>query len=112
MSALGYIEMSAFGPRKLSGRRLSGAGGCDGCNVWTDTGLREALGMSRHSTGQGDGQETDACTLLVYVDDATSRLMMLHFTQTESTFTLGPLNRRLVGTTALASAFDKALSCY
>ncbi|KUZ68660.1 integrase [Burkholderia ubonensis] len=26
------------------------------------------------------------CTLLVYVDDATSRLMMLHFTQTESTF--------------------------
>lgn len=27
-----------------------------------------------------------ACTLLVYVDDATSRLMMLHFTQTESTF--------------------------
>lgn len=24
------------------------------------------------------------CTLLVYVDDATSRLMMLHFTQTES----------------------------
>ena len=27
-----------------------------------------------------------ACTLLVYVDDATSRLMTLHFTQTESTF--------------------------
>ncbi|WP_233863292.1 ISNCY family transposase [Paraburkholderia adhaesiva] len=27
-----------------------------------------------------------ACTLLVYVDDATSRLMHLHFTQTESTF--------------------------
>ncbi|QBR03997.1 ISNCY family transposase [Paraburkholderia pallida] len=27
-----------------------------------------------------------ACTLLVYVDDATSRLMELHFTQTESTF--------------------------
>jgi hypothetical protein len=27
-----------------------------------------------------------ACTLLVYVDDATSRLMQLHFTQTESTF--------------------------
>ncbi|AOI68539.1 integrase [Burkholderia ubonensis] len=26
------------------------------------------------------------CTLLVYVDDATSRLMHLHFTQTESTF--------------------------
>jgi transposase len=27
-----------------------------------------------------------ACTLLVYVDDATSRLMWLHFTATESTF--------------------------
>ncbi|SAL88421.1 integrase catalytic subunit [Caballeronia arvi] len=26
------------------------------------------------------------CTLLVYVDDATSRLMLLHFTATESTF--------------------------
>ncbi|MDR5755105.1 MULTISPECIES: ISNCY family transposase [unclassified Caballeronia] len=27
-----------------------------------------------------------ACTLLVYVDDATSRIMQLHFTATESTF--------------------------
>jgi hypothetical protein len=27
-----------------------------------------------------------ACTLLVYVDDATSRLMTLHFTASESTF--------------------------
>jgi transposase len=27
-----------------------------------------------------------ACTLLVYVDDATSRIMALHFTATESTF--------------------------
>nr|WP_273994484.1 ISNCY family transposase [Burkholderia thailandensis] len=31
-------------------------------------------------------ERAPACTLLVYVDDATSRLMMLHFTQTESTF--------------------------
>jgi len=31
-------------------------------------------------------ERTPACTLLVYVDDATIRLMMLHFTQTESTF--------------------------
>ena len=28
-------------------------------------------------------ERTPACTLLVYVDDATSRLMMLHFTQTD-----------------------------
>jgi len=27
-----------------------------------------------------------SCTLLVFIDDATSRLMTLHFTQTESTF--------------------------
>jgi len=26
------MEMSAFVPRKLSGRRVSGAGGCDGCD--------------------------------------------------------------------------------
>ncbi|HDR9091796.1 ISNCY family transposase [Burkholderia vietnamiensis] len=31
-------------------------------------------------------ERAPACTLLVYVDDATSRRMMLHFTQTESTF--------------------------
>jgi transposase len=31
-------------------------------------------------------ERAPACTLLVYVDDATSRLMMLHFTPTESTF--------------------------
>ncbi|RQS76992.1 ISNCY family transposase [Burkholderia sp. Bp8963] len=31
-------------------------------------------------------ERAPACTLLVYVDDATSRLMTLHFTQTESTF--------------------------
>ncbi|AIO43697.1 ISNCY family transposase [Burkholderia cenocepacia] len=31
-------------------------------------------------------ERAPACTLLVYVDDATSRLMMLHFTQTKSTF--------------------------
>ncbi|MFM0047877.1 ISNCY family transposase [Paraburkholderia sediminicola] len=31
-------------------------------------------------------ERAPACTLLVYVDDATSRLMALHFTITESTF--------------------------
>lgn len=31
-------------------------------------------------------ERAPACTLLVFVDDATSRLMTLHFTQTESTF--------------------------
>ena len=31
-------------------------------------------------------ERAPTCTLLVYVDDATSRLMILHFTATESTF--------------------------
>jgi transposase len=31
-------------------------------------------------------ERAPGCTLLVYVDDATSRIMHLHFTQTESTF--------------------------
>ncbi|KDB08591.1 hypothetical protein LIG30_2390 [Burkholderia sp. lig30] len=31
-------------------------------------------------------ERAPGCTLLVYVDDATSRLMQLHFTATESTF--------------------------
>ncbi|WP_158903452.1 ISNCY family transposase [Burkholderia sp. L27(2015)] len=31
-------------------------------------------------------ERAPACTLLVYVDDATSRLMQLHFTASESTF--------------------------
>lgn len=31
-------------------------------------------------------ERAPACTLLVFVDDATSRLMALHFTATESTF--------------------------
>jgi transposase len=31
-------------------------------------------------------ERAPACTLLVYVDDATSRLMLLHFTASESTF--------------------------
>jgi transposase len=31
-------------------------------------------------------ERAPSCTALVYVDDATSRLMVVHFTQTESTF--------------------------
>jgi hypothetical protein len=31
-------------------------------------------------------ERAPACTLLVYVDDATSRLIHLHFTASESTF--------------------------
>ncbi|BCF93736.1 hypothetical protein PPGU16_68030 (plasmid) [Paraburkholderia largidicola] len=37
-----------------------------------------------------------ACTLLVYVDDATSRLMALHFTATESTFSYFEATRAYV----------------
>ncbi len=38
---------------------------------------------SDHHWFEGRGP---ACTLLVYIDDATSRIMQLHFTATESTF--------------------------
>ncbi|HVW52228.1 MAG TPA: ISNCY family transposase [Trinickia sp.] len=41
-------------------------------------------------------ERAPACTLLVYVDDATSRLMMLHFTATESTFSYFEATRRYI----------------
>ncbi len=37
-----------------------------------------------------------ACTLLVYIDDATSRLMYLHFTYSESTFSYYEATRRYI----------------
>jgi hypothetical protein len=37
-----------------------------------------------------------ACTLLVYIDDATSRLMHLHFTYSESTFSYFEATRRYI----------------
>jgi transposase len=51
-----------------------------------------------------------ACTLLVYVDDATSRLMMLHFTATESTFSYFEATRAYIEQHGKPMAFysDKA----
>jgi hypothetical protein len=51
-----------------------------------------------------------ACTLLVYVDDATSRLMTLHFTQTESTFSYFEATRAYIERHGKPGAFysDKA----
>ncbi|MGF6483901.1 hypothetical protein QFZ91_006128 [Paraburkholderia sp. JPY419] len=51
-----------------------------------------------------------ACTLLVYVDDATSRLMELHFTQTESTFSYFEATRAYIERYGKPGAFysDKA----
>ncbi|MCE4547799.1 integrase catalytic subunit [Caballeronia calidae] len=50
------------------------------------------------------------CTLLVYVDDATSRLMQLHFTQTESTFSYFEATRAYIERYGKPGAFysDKA----
>ena len=50
------------------------------------------------------------CTLLVYVDDATSRLMMLHFTATESTFSYFEATRAYIERYGKPQAFysDKA----
>jgi transposase len=39
-------------------------------------------------------ERAPACTLLVFIDDATSRLMTLHFTATESTFSYFEATRR------------------
>jgi len=36
------------------------------------------------------------CTLLVYVDDATNRLITLHFTATESTFSYFEATRQYI----------------
>src|SRR5471030_350658 len=51
-----------------------------------------------------------ACTLLVYVDDATSRLMTLHFTATESTFSYFEATRHYLASHGKPVAFysDKA----
>ena len=50
------------------------------------------------------------CTLLVYVDDATSRLMMLHFTESESTFSYFEATRAYIERYGKPQAFysDKA----
>jgi hypothetical protein len=41
-------------------------------------------------------ERAPACTLLVFIDDATSRLMTLHFTATESTFSYFEATRRYI----------------
>jgi hypothetical protein len=50
------------------------------------------------------------CTLLVYVDDATSRLMALHFTASESTFSYFEATRAYIDRYGKPVAFysDKA----
>ncbi|KVS03570.1 ISNCY family transposase, partial [Burkholderia sp. SIMBA_043] len=55
-------------------------------------------------------ERAQACMLLVYVDDATSRLMMLHFTQTESTFSYFEATRAYIERHGKPVAFysDKA----
>jgi len=45
------------------------------------------------------------CTLLVYVDDATSRLMLLHFTRSESTFSYFEATRAYIERHGKPSAF-------
>jgi hypothetical protein len=51
-----------------------------------------------------------ACTLLVYIDDATSRLMVLHFTYSESTFSYFEATRAYLERYGKPQAFysDKA----
>jgi transposase len=51
-------------------------------------------------------QRAPACTLLVFIDDATSRLMTLHFTATESTFSYFEATRRYL------EAYGKPVALY
>lgn len=62
---------------------------------------------SDHQWFEGRGP---ACTLLVYIDDATSRLMHLHFTYSESTFSYFEATRAYLGLHGKPQAFysDKA----
>ncbi|SDG42292.1 Helix-turn-helix domain-containing protein [Paraburkholderia phenazinium] len=55
-------------------------------------------------------ERAPACTLLVYVDDATSRLMALHFTASESTFSYFEATRAYIECHGKPGAFysDKA----
>ena len=55
-------------------------------------------------------ERASPCTLLVYVDDATSRLMTLHFTATESTFSYFEATRAYIERYGKPQAFysDKA----
>ena len=62
---------------------------------------------SDHAWFEGRGA---ACTLLVYIDDATSRLMHLHFTYSESTFSYFEATRGYLESHGKPQAFysDKA----
>ena len=51
-------------------------------------------------------ERAPACTLLVFIDDATSRLMTLHFTATESTFSYFEATRQYI------EAHGKPLALY
>jgi hypothetical protein len=78
--------------------------------LWIPRALRSASIYQprnrRHCVGeliQIDGSDhrwfedrAPACTLLVYIDDATSRLMHLHFTHSESTFSYYEATRRYI----------------
>lgn len=80
------------------------------CGLWIPRKLRAPTIYQprnrRHCVGeliQIDGSDHrwfedrgPACTLLVYIDDATSRLMQLHFTPAESTFSYFEATRRYI----------------
>jgi hypothetical protein len=51
-------------------------------------------------------ERAPACTLLVFIDDATSRLMTLHFTATESTFSYFEATRKYI------EAYGKPVALY
>lgn len=68
-------------------------------NVYQPRNRRHCLGELVQIDGSDHRWFEDrghACTLLVYIDDATSRIMHLHFTYSESTFSYFEATRRYV----------------
>lgn len=81
--------------------------------VYQPRARRACLGELIQIDGSDHGwfeERGPACTLLVYIDDATSRLMHLHFTATESTFSYFEATRRYLEQYGKPVAFysDKA----
>jgi hypothetical protein len=55
-------------------------------------------------------ERAPACTLLVFIDDATSRLMTLHFTATESTFSYFEATRHYLEAHGMTSPRNSAFA--
>ena len=70
VSDLVWLEMSTSVPRKLTGRRVSRAGGCDGCNGADHDDDARAGQVQGHSGRGGRQAQAIACGGTTGIDDA------------------------------------------